>query len=134
MENIGFITEIKNDRAKIKVKRDSACGSNCQSCGGCELKEHFIEADIKTDFLYSPSPGDEVKIKLDNKTFYLYSATGYAIFVALLIIGGFLGYNFYKTETASFLGALCGLLIGFIIVKFIFRNKKTCLKIEKGGN
>ena len=126
MENTGYISEIKNGKAKIKITRDSACGSNCQSCGGCELKEHFVEADIKTEFLYSPKVGDKVKISLDNKTFYAYSAVGYAIFVCLLICGGFLGYYFSKTDAASFLGALCGLAVGFLFVKILFKNKKTC--------
>lgn len=133
MKNTGYITEINGENAKIKIVRESACGSNCQSCGGCELKEHYIEADIKDDFLYSPKVGDEVKITLDNKTFYLYSAFGYAVFVVLIIAGGFLGYGLLKTDSASLFGAAVGVFLGFVILKLLFKNKKTYLKIEKGG-
>lgn len=131
MENIGYVAEIKDGIAKIKIIRESACGSNCQSCGGCSLKEHFVEADLEKDFLYSPKVGDQVKIKLDNKIFYAYSAAGYAVFSGFLAFGGVLGYMVLKTDTGSLLGALAGLFCGFVLVKLLFKNKKSCLKVEK---
>lgn len=134
MTNTGIITEIKDNKAKIKVVRSSACGSNCQSCGGCELKDHFIIADIKTEFDYSPKVGDKVIINLDNRTFYLYTVLGYTLFVAFLILGGVLGYMKFKTEDSSVIGAFIGLAAGFFVLKVFFRNKKTAYKIQKSEN
>ena len=131
MNNIGKITQIEGNTAKIKIVRDSACGSNCQSCGGCELKDHFITADIKTDFDFMPSVGDNVIISLDNKTFYTYSALGYGIFIVLLILGAVLGYIRFKTDSASVLGGFLGLTVGFLFLKLMFKNKKSSYKIQK---
>ena len=131
MDNIGIITKICGDTAEVKVIRDSACGGQCRSCSGCELKNHVITADIKTELDFSPSVGDKVNIFLDNKTFYAYSAAGYAVFVILLIAGGALGYMKFKTEIASVLGAFSGLAAGFLILKLIFKNKKSAYKIQK---
>lgn len=131
MDNIGIITKICGDTAEIKVIRDSVCGGQCHSCSGCELKNHVITADIKTELDFLPSVGDKVNIFLDNKTFYAYSAAGYAVFVILLIAGGALGYMKFKTEIASVLGAFSGLAAGFLILKLIFKNKKSAYKIQK---
>ena len=131
MINVGKITELSDKTAKIKIMRDSACGSNCQSCGGCELKDHYIEADIKTEFLYTPKFGDSVEIYLDNKTFYLYSVLGYGVFIVLLIFGAVIGYLKFKTDDASIFGGLLGLLSGFVFLKIFFKNKKAAYKIQK---
>ena len=133
MKNYGVITEISKDKAKIKVVRDSACGDNCANCGGCDFKNHFTEADINTDFLYTPSVGDNVEISVSDKTFYLYSILGYGIFTLFLAIGCVVGYMTTKSEDASVLGAFSGLFIAFLLVKLLFRNKKTQYKIEKVG-
>lgn len=131
MNNIGKITQIQGNTAKIKIVRDSACGSNCQSCGGCELKDHFITADIKNDFDFIPKVGDNVTISLDDKTFYTYSALGYGIFIILLILGAVLGYVKFKTDSASVLGGFLGLAVGFLFLKLMFRSKKSAYKIQK---
>lgn len=134
MNNIGKIEEIKDGVAKIKIVRASACGENCASCSGCELKDHYITADLSSEFDYSPSEGDRVDIILDNKTFYLYSVLGYAVFVILLVLGAVLGYTNFKTEDASVLGAILGLAAGFFALKLIFKNKKSAYKIQKREN
>ena len=131
MINVGKITELSDKTANIKIMRDSACGSNCQSCGGCELKDHYIEADIKTEFLYTPKVGDSVEIHLDNKTFYLYSVLGYGVFIVLLIFGAVVGYLKFKTDDASILGGILGLFSGFVFLKIFFKNKKAAYKIQK---
>ena len=130
MNNIGTITEITDSTVKIKIVRDSACGGNCQSCTGCELKDHFITADL-TDLDFTPQVGNCVNIFLDNKTFYAYTVSGYAVFVILLIAGAVSGYMKFKTEDASVLGAFLGLAIGFLALKLIFKNKKSAYTERK---
>lgn len=130
MNNTGKVTEITDSSVKIKIVRDSACGGNCQSCAGCELKDHFITADL-TDLDFTPQVGDCVNIFLDNKVFYGYTIAGYAVFVILLILGAVSGYMKFKTEDASVLGAFLGLAIGFLALKLIFKNKKSAYKIQK---
>lgn len=134
MLNNGKIVEIKDGTAKIQILRESACGGNCQSCAGCELKNHFIYADLKDEFSYTPSVGDNVSIYMDNKVFYLYTVLGYAVFVLFIILGAIIGYSKFKTDSASILGAFIGLLIGFLTIKICFKNKKAAYKITKSEN
>lgn len=131
MKNIGIISEINGKEAKIKVLRESACGGNCASCSSCELKNHFIDADIEREFDFSPKVGDKVQITMDDKLFYTYAILGYGIFVVFLIAGAVLGWNFYKNENSAIIGGALGIVAGFCAVKLIFKNKKTGLKVSK---
>lgn len=134
MTNTGLITKIEDGSAQIKIVRDSACGAQCHSCGGCEFKDHYITADIKTEFDYAPKVGDNVTIELDNKTFGLYTIAGYAVFIVFLIIGACIGYMQFKSDMASLAGAVLGLAAAFLLVKLIFKDKKTVYKIRKSEN
>lgn len=131
MKNKGIISEINGKKAKIKVLRESACGGNCASCSGCELKNHFIDADIEKEFDFSPKVGDSVQITMDDKLFYTYAILGYGIFIVLLIAGAVLGWNFYKNENSAIFGGALGIVVGFCVIKLIFKNKKTGLKVSK---
>lgn len=131
MKNIGIISEINGKKAKIKVLRETACGGNCASCSGCELKNHFIDADIEKEFDFSPKVGDSVQITMDDKLFYTYAILGYGIFVVFLIAGAVLGWNFYKNENSAIIGGALGIVVSFCVVKLIFKNKKTGLKVSK---
>ncbi len=131
MKNNGVISEINGKKAKIKVLRESACGGNCASCSGCELKNHFVDADIEKEFSFSPKVGDKVQITMDEKLFYTYAILGYGIFVLFLIVGAVLGWSFYKNENSAIIGGALGIIAGFFVVKLIFKNKKTGLKVSK---
>ncbi len=131
MKNNGVISEINGKKAKIKVLRESACGGNCASCSGCELKNHFIDADIEKEFNFTPKVGDKVLITMDDKLFYTYAIFGYGIFVLFLIVGAVLGWSLYKNENSALIGSALGIVVAFALVKLIFKNKKTGLKVTK---
>ncbi len=131
MKNKGIISEINGEKAKIKVLRESACGGNCASCSGCELKNHYVEADIKKEFDFSPKVGDEVQITMDDKLFYTYAIAGYGIFVLFLIVGAVLGWYLLRNENSAIIGGALGIAVAFFAVKLIFKNKKTGLKVSK---
>ena len=131
MKNNGVISEIKGNKAKIQVLRESACGGNCASCSGCELKNHFVDADIEKEFGFTPKVGDKVEITMDDKLFFKYAVIGYGIFILFLIIGAVLGWILFDDELIAICGAAIGVLLAFVIVKLIFRNKKTGLFVTK---
>ena len=131
MTNTGIISEINGGKVKIKVLRESVCGGNCESCSGCELKNHFIDADIKTELDFEPKTGDRVNIFMDDKLFYRYSFIGYALFVVFMILGAVAGYSATKDEQKAILCAFSGILLAFVVVKLCFKNKKSGLKITK---
>ena len=134
MTNTGKVIQINANKAKIQILRESACGGNCGSCEGCEMKNHFIDVDIKTECDFIPSVGDDVLITMDDKLFYRYTIIGYAVFVVFLILGAVFGYTATKNETTAILSAFLGMLVAFLIVKLVFKNKKSGLSITKIEN
>lgn len=134
MTNNGKIIEINGQKAKIQIMRESACGGSCKSCEGCELKNHFIDADISTELNFMPSVGDEVLISMDDSLFLRYAVMGYAVFIIFLILGAVFGYTATHNEIAAILCAFLGLLIAFIIVKLLFKNKRTGVSVRLRQN
>ena len=131
MINKGVVAEVNGGKAKIQVLRESACGGNCSSCEGCELKNHFVDGDINTEFDFFPQIGDKVLITMDDKLFYRYTIIGYAVFVVMMILGAVFGYVNSKSENMAIAGAFLGILVAFVIVKLSFKNRNSGLKITK---
>ncbi len=106
MEQIGVITEVKENMARVQFKRASACGENCGMCGGCEKLNAFVDAKNEI----SAVVGDTVKIETDTSYVLLGAFFVYIVPVILGIIGYFV---------LGFLGAVTGFAIPFIIIKAI---------------
>ena len=49
MKSRGIVIEIKENRAIIRFIKESACGGNCASCGGCKSKPIEIEIENSLD-------------------------------------------------------------------------------------
>ena len=131
MKNKGVISEINGKNARIQVLRESACGGNCASCSGCELKNHFVDADIEKEFDFVPKVGDKVEVIMDDKLFFKYAVVGYGVFVLFLLIGAVLGWTLTSDETVTLLCAALGLLVAFVIVKLLFGGKKNGIFVTK---
>ena len=64
MDQVGKIEKIDGNKAIVSVKRVSACGDNCKSCGSsCNQKSITIETDITQDY----QVGDYVEITTESE-------------------------------------------------------------------
>ncbi len=121
MEQTGYVIESKSGIAKIRVDRESSCGGNCVSCKGCPTSAVIVEAEDKLGL----TKGDVVTLYEDTKKIIGYAIIGYGLMAVLLIIGAVIGFIVSKNDIISLLSAAACLLIGFLIVKFAFRNTKS---------
>lgn len=127
MENLGIITEVTKDKIKIRIDRQSACGGNCQSCAGCPSNAVVVEAERDADYHI----GETVKLVTDTKVFLKSAFIGYGTMVILMVICAVGGYMYSKSESFSVISAFAGLVIGFFILKIVYRNQKEQYKIVK---
>ena len=127
MENIGIVTQIVGETAKIRIDRESACGGNCVSCKGCPSSAVIIDIENTVGLCV----GDRVKLTLDNKEFLKSALIGYGVMVVLMVVCAVLGYMLLHNESASVICGLSGLIIGFLILKIVYRNPKEKYNIEK---
>lgn len=121
MAKQGMVIKTKDTRASVLITRAGACGGeSCSTCGGCEHKTQVIEC---ANYI-NAKVGDSVQISGDDKSMVKYTALLYLVPLAFFLVGLISAYAFLQNrignfEFISFCIGLLGLLIGYIIVKFI---------------
>lgn len=125
MDQIGYVTKVQGENIELEVKRISACGDNCKSCGGsCDVKPHIIVLPNKIN----AKVGDFVEVSAESKNILKYMAIVYMIPFAFFIVGIALGNNIFKSmgnpnyEILSFLTGMISLIISFFIVRIIDKS------------
>lgn len=127
MKQYGYVTDIQQNRAKVRVVRESSCGGNCVSCKGCPTEAVFVEC-LADDSLRK---GDKVVLTMPTKTFFKGMLLGYGQTVVLMIIGAILGYKFLGNEISSIIGMFGGLGLGLVISKVFASKDRYEIKAEK---
>lgn len=127
MEQTGYVVEKKDDIVKIRVERESACGGNCVSCKGCPSSAVIVTAKDEIGL----NKGDMVTLTEDSGKVIKYSCIGYGLMAVLLCLGAVIGFMQTGKDIYSLIYAVVFLLVGFLIVKFAFRNVESEFKIKE---
>ncbi len=122
MQQIGIVREVNDKDVVLEVRRVSACGSNCASCGSsCEESPHRIIINNKVN----AKLGDIVEIQAETKKILKYTFIIYILPLAFLILGIALGNEYFQSrgygnyEVLSFLTGLVALVVSYGILKLI---------------
>ena len=67
MISAGLVREVKDNKALVRFIRESACGGNCASCGGCGAKP----IDVWIDNTLSLVPGEKVEVNTPSSRILL---------------------------------------------------------------
>lgn len=122
MKETGFVAEVHDGYALVRIAKKSACGENCASCrGGCVPGERTLAAKNP---LYAKC-GDRVLLELDSSRVISAAFLAYilplAVFIAVyLVCMGFIVSEWIKIAL-SMLGAGCVFLAVHLLEK---RNKE----------
>ena len=127
MKQYGYVTDVQQNRAKIRVVRESSCGGNCVSCKGCPTEAVFVECMTEKNL----QKGDKVVLTMPTKTFFKGMLLGYGQTVVLMIIGAILGYKFFGNEISSIIGMFGGLVLGLAVSKVFSSKDRYEIKAEK---
>lgn len=124
MKNIGVVTEINNGRAKLRFIKESACGGNCASCGGCSSKPIEIETEniLKAEVL------DKVEVESDSGKI-LFSAFVLYIVPILVLIFVYLAADNLFSEFSSVIISIVCFFLSFVGVKKYGNNIKIQTKM-----
>jgi sigma-E factor negative regulatory protein RseC len=108
--------------AEIAVQRQSACGGNCHSCGGCS-ERRILKVSAKNAL--AASVGDRVVVESSTSRILAAAAIVYVIplvlFFAFYAAAAVLGAG----ETGSVLTSLAGFGIGVVIAMAVNRSFKN---------
>lgn len=128
-ENVGRVTKVHNDgRVDILVKQLSACASckaSCSMAGEKSEKIFTINTDIQI------KEGDAVKVTIDNIDVKRSAFITYLIPTVLLVSFALILQYFGVKDIVIALSSIAILVIYFLVVRLLLKNKKTDIKIEK---
>lgn len=98
--------------AEIAVKRESACGGNCKSCGGCSANNVVRVSAVNK---VQASEGDRVVVSSSTKSILKAAVIVYVIPMVLFFVFYALGAMMSLGETMSIVLSLAGFAVGVVM-------------------
>ena len=126
MTTIGTVVEASPHNIRVRIDRQSACGGQCVSCKGCSSEAVFITCPNDADYCV----GDSVCLQMPFGKLLKNAFWGYGLMAILMFFGALLGYGIIRQEKASVIGAFLGLILGFCIVRLLFRHAKHAVTVS----
>ena len=134
MDQVGKIEKIDGNKATVSVKRVSACGENCKSCGAsCKVNSVSIETDVTDEF----EVGDYVEITTENEVMFkhilMLYGTPFALMMITIGIVQLLSGSPNK-DMISAVASVASLIVSYFILKTYDKKemKKNTLKFTLG--
>ncbi len=133
MKTIGTVVQkLENQRILVEIKRASACGGNCHSCGSCSAGTSQIVAEGEKEI----KVGDRVVLETSKNRYFLLS---FLVFVCPLciIFAVYLMLSCFCPETVASLAAVLAGILAFVMIVIALRKlklpKATLLPNERGN-
>lgn len=137
MTKEGLVLENNNGNLKIKVDRNSACGS-CAASGSCAERKTTIVEIFSADNI---NEGDKVILESDADEINRISALVYVIPLILVMIGAvaphyLLKNSGYDTNIISLVAVVVMLALSVLYIKNLDKNakKEKLMKVRKINN
>ena len=128
MTQSGIVTALlPNDMASVSVERQTACGGNCASCGGCSYK-NVLTAVAENSF--GAKVGDKVTLRSRTKGVIGAAALVYLLPIVTFLIGYAVAAAFGAKEDTEILVSVICLLLGCGAAAWIGRNLKDRIRFE----
>lgn len=135
MNKTGYVVSTSGQKAYIDVRRTSACGDKCSSCGGgCDVPSLRVEAENSV----GAKSGDFVELGMSTKAVLKSAFIVYVIPLIMLVVGIVSGIEIAKKigmknyESIGLLSGLVLLFVSFIMIRIIDKKIKDNkdLKVE----
>ena len=126
MKQEGFVKSVSGELCEVVIRRKTACGDNCASCGACRMK--FQQVAAKNPL--GAEAGDYVAIEMNSKK-VLFSAFLVYILPILAFFISFLTMQKLSESSIAALGTSVGLTAlawGFAVI-FDRRHKADFIPI-----
>ncbi|MBR4157859.1 MAG: SoxR reducing system RseC family protein [Oscillospiraceae bacterium] len=128
MTQSGIVTALlPNDMASVSVERQTACGGNCASCGGCSYK-NVLTAVAENSF--GAKVGDKVTLRSRTKGVIGAAALVYLLPIVTFLIGYAVAAAFGAKEGTEILVSVICLLLGCGAAAWIGRKRKDRIRFE----
>lgn len=114
-----------SDKAEVQVRRPSACGHDCKSCGGCG-PDTMTQITAVAENEAGACLGDTVRLESESRKVLGLAAVLYLMPVMLLFVGYFIASGpLGQGEGISLIVGLCCMIVGFAVNVLIDRRLCT---------
>ena len=120
MEVLGRIIRTEGGRAQVAIVRDTACGHACTSCGACQNRELYIQAENPAQY----PAGDMVYVEVPDKPPYKIAFVVY-ILPLLLILGLCILFGSVFGAGTVWLGFVIGIAVWYAAMRAMNRQAAT---------
>lgn len=113
------------DKAEVQVRRPSACGHDCKSCGGCG-PDTMTQVTAVAENEVGARPGDTVRVESESRTVLGLAAVLYLMPIVLLFVGYFIASGLLEfSEGGSLLIGLGFMAAGFAGNRLVDRRLRS---------
>lgn len=113
---------IGTDKAEVQVRRPSACGHDCKSCGGCG-PDAMTQITAVAENEPGARPGDTVRVESESRKVLGLAAALYLMPIVLLFVGYFIASGpLEQGEGMSLTAGLGFMILGFAANWFVDRR------------
>ena len=124
MEQRGVVVKLDDGYAYVKIKRQSACGSNCASCAGCEVTER-VSRVINAQ---NAKIGDHVRMEIKTKHIIM---AAFLLYLMPLFLGFFVGITIFSLTLNDLLSVVSGIAIFAVAYLIIYILNRKLPKNDK---
>lgn len=113
------------DKAEVQVRRPSACGHDCKSCGGCG-PETMMQVTAVAENEQGARPGDTVRVESESRKVLGLAAALYLMPIVFLFVGYFIASGLLSLgEGVSLVIGLCCMAAAFVVNGLIDRRLRA---------
>ncbi len=128
MTQSGIVTALLPDgKASVSVERQTSCGGNCASCGGCAYKQVLSAVALNS---FGASVGDRVTLRSRSSGILGAAALIYLLPILTFFLGYLLAEAFSAAERTSIAVSIAGLLLGCGLAAWIGKKRKKKILFE----
>lgn len=127
MERMGVVVELNGKFSKVKLMRDSACGS----CGACQMGDESKEVFLVARNNQEAELGDIVEVSMPTAGILSAAFIMYVIPLLSLFVGIVTGSILFKGKNGEIFTALLGLSLMALTFLWIKHNEKRLTKGDK---
>lgn len=120
MTECGTIIAVDGKFAKVRIARNSACGS----CGKCGMTENQKHADFFVENTLEAKNGDVVELNIPDANTAAMAFVGYVLPLVPALAALFVALGFKLAEWIAVLMFFGGLAIGYLVVAIIDKVRK----------
>ncbi|MCH5188350.1 MAG: SoxR reducing system RseC family protein [Oscillospiraceae bacterium] len=112
MDQIGQVVELQGKSAVVRVRRTSACGENCASCGGgCTPTSTTLKAVNGLN----AKVGDMVKVEMSSGAFVLLAFIGYILPILIAIAAYMVARQLSSDTIVADISAVVALVLTLVV-------------------